>query len=456
MKNYKEMAESVLERRNQYLIQKRKRIRNITAAASCLCVCTLMGVIVWQSDVLTNKIPENSAIPGTDIDNTDTIGTGAIGADAIHTEAIGNVPTDSDTDSIVVEGSNSVQKEKEELSGTLPENNSTEPHATETPAISVDIGTSPLAPIQVKLTEDEIYEKIGQYLPPAPPEGYTLESAYLTDSGYYVRWNKGMEELSWRIRPYTEADIAYITAVADTKNYDLTLYPIPRAESVPPELFQIVNNPIFRAEELTLEAVNARAYMVKDAGDCDGYRMDFSVLYNNQVISVTSKGVAPEWLYEQLSFLFQVHDTPLQMEAGDTGNLKPYEEVWGGCYMNEQGNWVVLLTEDTPENRAEVFKKNPGISQSSTEFKKADYSLAYLTQLLADISKAMGNGQLTGVSSAAVYEDANRVKVWITVESDDLTGKILAFDTIGGAVEIIYSPGNTIETMKEVMKGPEI
>ena len=91
-----------------------------------------------------------------------------------------------------------------------------------------------------------------------------------------------------------------ITSVDDKKNYDLSLYPIPRADSVPDELHEIVDNPIFEAEELTLEAVYCRAYKVDDAGDTDGWRMRFSVKYGDVIVSISTKGVEPEWVYQQL------------------------------------------------------------------------------------------------------------------------------------------------------------
>ena len=61
-----------------------------------------------------------------------------------------------------------------------------------------------------------------------------------------------------------------------------------------------MDNPIFEAEELTLDAVYSRAYKVNDAGDMDGWRMRFSVKYGDVIVSVSTKGVDPEWLYHQL------------------------------------------------------------------------------------------------------------------------------------------------------------
>ncbi len=91
-----------------------------------------------------------------------------------------------------------------------------------------------------------------------------------------------------------------MTAIADTANYDLSLYPIPHASSVPDELQSIVDNPVFLAEELTLDAVMSRAYKINDAGDSDDWRMRFSVKYDEIVVEVRTKGVEPEWVYQTL------------------------------------------------------------------------------------------------------------------------------------------------------------
>jgi len=116
-------------------------------------------------------------------------------------------------------------------------------------------------------------------------------------------WADGLDYFSWRVWDYKDEDAQRLTAVADKKNYDLNLYPIPRAESVPDELCQVVNDPIFAIEELTLEVVQTRAYYVDEAGDSGGCRMQFSVKYGDKVVSITAKGVEPQWLYDQLKAL---------------------------------------------------------------------------------------------------------------------------------------------------------
>lgn len=53
-------------------------------------------------------------------------------------------------------------------------------------------------------------------------------------------------------------------------------------------------------ENIIAYAVYSRAYKVNDAGDMDGWRMRFSVKYGDVIVSVSTKGVDPEWLYHQL------------------------------------------------------------------------------------------------------------------------------------------------------------
>lgn len=157
------------------------------------------------------------------------------------------------------------------------------------------------------LQEARCDEAFGVYIPQQFPDGFAF-----SDANRFVnqQWDtlsvfltKGMDDLSWRVSRLQAQDKGRITTVADTQNYDLSLYPIPRAESVPEALWEIVNSPIFKIEELTLEAVNARAYRIADAGDSDGWRMHFGVLYGDVLVEVTTKGVTPDQLFNLLSEL---------------------------------------------------------------------------------------------------------------------------------------------------------
>ena len=64
------------------------------------------------------------------------------------------------------------------------------------------------------------------------------------------------------------------------------------------ELQSVVDNPIFTVEELTLDAVWKRAYKIED--ESDEWRMRFSVKCGDILVEVSTEGVTPEWLYEEL------------------------------------------------------------------------------------------------------------------------------------------------------------
>lgn len=132
-------------------------------------------------------------------------------------------------------------------------------------------------------------------------------------------------------------------------------------------------------------------------------------------------------------------DAPVSDIPGDTGALTAYDEVWGGCYMDQNGCWVVWLTEDTPENRQMVLILNPSLREDNIIFQTAAYSKAYLTYLMTEISDAMCAGKLPLVTTAALMEDKNCVEVTMISDDPYSVDKVLAFDSVGGAIEILYS-----------------
>lgn len=131
----------------------------------------------------------------------------------------------------------------------------------------------------------------------------TIQESQSPATLLYGRWTRGYDELSWRVSELAEENKHRLTHAEDTERYDLSLYPIPRADSVPDELREVVDNPIFYAEELTSELVWARAYKSGEQGDSNGWRINFSVLYGDTVVSVQSKGVDPDWIYAHLAAL---------------------------------------------------------------------------------------------------------------------------------------------------------
>ncbi|WIV13711.1 hypothetical protein [Proteiniborus sp. MB09-C3] len=157
---------------------------------------------------------------------------------------------------------------------------------------------------QLNLDEARADVDFGKYLPATIPDGFVFEEAlrFINQEGDELSayWVKGMGYIDWHVSTLDESDKMRITSIEDTGNYDLSLYPIPRADSVPNELREIVDNPIFLSEELTLEAVKSRTYEVSDSGDEPGPRMRFSVLYGDILVELRIKGASSEAMFDIL------------------------------------------------------------------------------------------------------------------------------------------------------------
>ena len=151
----------------------------------------------------------------------------------------------------------------------------------------------------------------------------------------------------------------------------------------------------------------------------------------------------------------EYHEVPGPDGLGDTGNLVPYEPVWGDCYQNEAGKWVVFLTENTPENQKKVFELNPTLTENDIIFQSITFSRSYLENLMISIGQAADeNEEFSFVFSIGLRTEKNCVDVYVTTDDEENIAKILAFDTIGGgdAIEIVNINNKTVP--KDVQKGP--
>ena len=147
-------------------------------------------------------------------------------------------------------------------------------------------------------------EDLGAYLPQDPP-GFAFESAWreLGQDRDWLRvsWWQGMDSCSVTVSRPQEAPGCMDPG--DRARYDINLYTIPWADSVPDEImFGGFQNPVFRVEDLTQEIVAARArWEDQDAGDTDGWRYSqFGVWYEEAGILVkySARGIAPEVLFD--------------------------------------------------------------------------------------------------------------------------------------------------------------
>ena len=114
------------------------------------------------------------------------------------------------------------------------------------------------------------------YLPAAEPEGYGEFSGTLGNDTLSVFWSRGYDHIQVSVclagsRSYNLAD------PARPETYDLSLYPIPWCDSVPDELREVVSDPAFRAEDMSLSIVEARGH----EHDTGGMTYSFKVLHRD-------------------------------------------------------------------------------------------------------------------------------------------------------------------------------
>lgn len=140
--------------------------------------------------------------------------------------------------------------------------------------------------------EDAVY---GKYVSVQVPEGYVYESGVRSQSALSVVWCRGMEEIDIRCRQADESVSDWLVDAEQPQEYDLGLYTIPWADSVPQKLMQKVSNATFHRDQVTPEIVAARSYQVEDQGDVSGWRTNIRILYSDNVlVEITSKGPSPE------------------------------------------------------------------------------------------------------------------------------------------------------------------
>ena len=162
-----------------------------------------------------------------------------------------------------------------------------------------DTAGCPLPPQSQKLTLAQAREDaaLGAYVPTALPAGYAFEEAHrvteATEANLSLRWSRGMASIMLHLEK-TGTPPATVD-VEKPETYDERLYEVPYGETVPKEYRQTFDNPVFAAEDFSLEIVESRMKSYDDRGDTDTPRGNFSVLYGDGVlISFNGRGTAEE------------------------------------------------------------------------------------------------------------------------------------------------------------------
>lgn len=143
---------------------------------------------------------------------------------------------------------------------------------------------------KITLQEARSVAVFGEYVPDCLPSGYVLESVYREKNGetggtesISLCWAHGMDSIFWTISMADAASISVVD-ISRPETYDVHLYEIPYADTVPQEYRRSFDNPVFAEADFSLELVKSRMKVVADVGDTDTPRGDFSVLYENGVL----------------------------------------------------------------------------------------------------------------------------------------------------------------------------
>ncbi|HIT29067.1 MAG TPA: hypothetical protein IAD05_08180 [Candidatus Faecousia gallistercoris] len=122
------------------------------------------------------------------------------------------------------------------------------------------------------------------YLPEDMPEGFQWEGAWLEmGQGRYeltLNWSRDSADLSITVDRMPELRQSCMADLNDPATYDLRLYPVPRGESIPEAYWDSVQDPIFPAEAMTRDLLEARA----EGWDGTGSSFQFQILYPDGVL----------------------------------------------------------------------------------------------------------------------------------------------------------------------------
>ena len=154
--------------------------------------------------------------------------------------------------------------------------------------------------------------EFGAYISANAPSPFSFASSTKSTgqdgASLSVLWEEAAEHsdgvINWKVYKSAADEHARIVHADEREKYDRALYSFPWDKSVPEDLQEYFENPVFLAEELTPEMLRARAYLTdNDRIEAPGQRMDFSVLYDDVIVFVNAIGASPEQIYEMLTEL---------------------------------------------------------------------------------------------------------------------------------------------------------
>ncbi len=122
-----------------------------------------------------------------------------------------------------------------------------------------------------------------------------------------------------------------------------------------------------------------------------------------------------------------------------TGNYSDtsYELLWGGMYVDESGNTVVLITDDAPEYQQTVLDQNPDIDRNNVVFVVVKYPLLYLEETKERIDSLDSEEKIPGLISCYVCEEDNCVEILFEAGYEE-NAEILIANFEEGVVRVAY------------------
>jgi|GEM_PF-2534948 len=391
MKTYDEMAASVLERRDRYMAEKRRRNRMIQKSSLGLACCVLAITLA-------------GAITGMDEEDPDYIRNTAVNDLRQEQEEV------DASDPSAVTAFEVLEKQEKEVQGVFV-------------PILIAYNGDIYRGSSEGVNGDDRVEEAGTVMF-GENYGYTAYKIEGRENSISIIINGGFSVFDKAIDLEEEAEGHKINAA-----------------------FMASMGSEFECGRLISENNGVRVYeavRLKGEAKGDEYIMDVSELLKNKIPELF--GDDQSWKEFRWVALPEEKDMPADTggnyyEAVDRGDLtEGTMAFFGGSYIDEKGRFTVVLTEDTSENRADICREL-GVREENTAFVKGKYTLAYLTELQNRISQGMIDKTLSFVTVSCVDEMANRIVVSLISDSEENVKKLLELDTVGGAIEIGISAG---------------
>jgi hypothetical protein len=165
----------------------------------------------------------------------------------------------------------------------------------------------PLREERMPLNTARLDPDFGAFMPVNVPTGFqadiarrTLNQSMNSLSAIWHVAPPGFDSFNWTVREPLESDL--IVSVNDREKFDVSLYAIPWADSVPNEIRAYFQFPVFLAEEMSVDIIQARTrWESADRGDTPGWRTtQFGVLYGDVIIVISARGLSPEQIWGML------------------------------------------------------------------------------------------------------------------------------------------------------------